>query len=110
AIGQGALAIETRADDADVREALQTLDHAPSHQAARAERAFLKTLGGSCQTPIAGYALVSGNRLTLRGLVVGPSGHPYLLGTEEGPVKDPEGMGQYLAHSLLARGADKILN
>src|SRR5207245_2710688 len=98
AIEQGALGIEARADDAAVLELLRAIDDPASHQAVRAERSFMKALGGSCQTPIAAYAVVSGKRLTLRGLVVSPSGAPCLTESEEGPVKDPEVIGQYLAH------------
>jgi len=109
AIGQGALAIEARAGDTAVLEVVKSIDDPDSHLAVRAERAFLKTLGGSCQTPIAAYAQVSGDLLTLQGLVVDPSGNPYLKASEAGSANNPEAIGQYLATALLGRGADKIL-
>jgi hydroxymethylbilane synthase len=110
AVGQGALGIEIREGDADTLNLVKAVDDPVSHVAVRAERAFLKELGGSCQTPIAGYAEVTGNRLMLRGLVVDPSGAPFLHYREESIGKDPETIGHYVAQMLLARGADKLLS
>jgi hydroxymethylbilane synthase len=109
AIGQGALAIEARAGDAEVVQVLRRIDHPASHHAVLAERAFLKTLGGSCQTPIAAYAQVSGKELRLSGLVVAPSGDPYLQAEETGEINNAAIVGQKLAMKLLSRGADRIL-
>jgi hydroxymethylbilane synthase len=110
AIGQGALGIEVRADDAATRKLISAIDHQASHQAALAERAFLRALGGSCQTPIAGFAHVAADRLVLEGLVVAPSGKPYLRAGAEGPITEAEMIGKRLAQMLLAQGADKILS
>ncbi len=110
AVGQGALAIETRGNDTEVLNRVQRLDDPASHLAVRAERAFLKALGGSCQTPIAAYAKITGKQLTLRGLVVAPSGNPYLQYSDQGPTQDPEVIGHYVAQTLLGRGANKILS
>jgi hydroxymethylbilane synthase len=110
AVGQGALAIEAREGDAEVFKLAQILDDPQSHVAIRAERSFLHALGGSCQTPIAAYAHVSGDRLNLRGLVVAPSGDPYITLSEEGSARDADAIGQYVANELLGRGANKILN
>jgi len=95
--------------DKAVHELVQTLDDPASHQAVLAERAFLKALGGSCKTPIAAYARVSGNRLEMSGLVVGVSGDPYLNAADEGPRSEAEALGQRIAKTLLARGAERIL-
>ncbi|MEO1232977.1 MAG: hydroxymethylbilane synthase, partial [Myxococcota bacterium] len=69
AIGQGILAVETRADDGETNARVRKLDHGPSRAAALAERGFLHHLEGGCQVPIAGHATVAGDRIELRGLV-----------------------------------------
>lgn len=109
AIGQGALALEARAQDATVQKYLQALDDHASHQAVLAERAYLQALGGSCQTPIAAYAQIQGQRLEISGLVVAPTGNPCLRATHQGPVKDAVKIGQELARKLLSQGAAKLL-
>ena len=74
AVGQGAIGIETRADNARVREALAKIDHADTSTAVACERAFLAELDGSCKTPIGGHATLSGGVLHFRGLIVKPDG------------------------------------
>ena len=74
AVGQGAIAIEARADDQRVRDMLSRIDHADTSTALACERAFLAALDGSCKTPIAGYAALSGDVLQFRGLIVKPDG------------------------------------
>ena len=74
AVGQGAIAIETRADDTRARDLLAAIDHADTSTALAAERAFLAVLDGSCRTPIAGHAVVSGNALRFTGLILRPDG------------------------------------
>jgi hydroxymethylbilane synthase len=74
AVGQGAIAIETRAGDARVRAMIASIDHAETSTAVACERAFLAALDGSCKTPIAGHAVVEGNALQFRGLVARPDG------------------------------------
>jgi hydroxymethylbilane synthase len=74
AVGQGAIAIEARADDARTRELVRVVDHADTTTALTAERAFLAALDGSCRTPIAGLALIERDRLTFRGLIIRPDG------------------------------------
>ena len=110
AIGQGALAIEARSKNPAIEIFVNSLNHTASFQAALAERAFLKALGGNCQTPIAAYATLSDTKLTLTGLVVSPSGNPYLKASQDGPAKDAEKIGSQLAKLLLDRGADRILS
>ena len=68
AVGQGALAIETRAGDTEVRELLASLHDAASAACVTAERAMLAALDGSCRTPIAGFAELTGERLRLRAM------------------------------------------
>jgi hydroxymethylbilane synthase len=74
AAGQGAIGIETRADNTRVREALAKIDHADTSTAVACERAFLAELDGSCKTPIGGHATLSGGVLHFRGLIVKPDG------------------------------------
>jgi hydroxymethylbilane synthase len=74
AVGQGAIAIETRAADARARELVAAVDHADTSAALAAERAFLAVLDGSCRTPIAGHAAVAGEALQFRGLILRPDG------------------------------------
>jgi hydroxymethylbilane synthase len=74
AVGQGAIAIETRAADARVRDLAAAIDHADTSTALTAERAFLAVLDGSCRTPIAGHATIAAQTLQFRGLILRPDG------------------------------------
>jgi hydroxymethylbilane synthase len=74
AAGQGAIGIETRVGDTRTRELLARIDHADTSTAVACERAFLAELDGSCKTPIAGYAALSGGLLQFRGLIAKPDG------------------------------------
>ncbi|HEV2883577.1 MAG TPA: hydroxymethylbilane synthase [Pyrinomonadaceae bacterium] len=109
AVGQGALAIETRSDDADTIAMVGNLDHKFTRLACAAERAFLKGLGGGCQLPIAGYAVVRDKKLRLQGLVMDKEGKMELRGQLSGPIIEAEKIGAQLAEQLLAQGADKLL-
>jgi len=106
AIGQGALGLETRIDDDEVNRYLSILDHEPTRQSIRAERAFLRRLGGGCQVPIAALGTVSDDgMLVLRGLV----GSLVIKGMMEGEAGKALELGMALAENLLSRGADEIL-
>jgi len=109
AVGQGALAIETRADDTVVNEIVNSLNHEATRLACSAERAFLKGLGGGCLVPIAGHAKIEGGVIDLAGLVASPDGLEALRDRQTGPSSDAEGIGQRLADQMLSRGADRIL-
>jgi hydroxymethylbilane synthase len=109
AVGQGALAIEVRQDDADTRRLIAGLDHAPTRAATKAERAFLRALGGGCQVPIAGYGETSGEALHLRGLIASPDGRRVVRGEQQGAVAEAEMIGEKLAQLLLAQGGKEIL-
>jgi hydroxymethylbilane synthase len=110
AIGQGVLALETRADDqatqALVRRALHDVD---TWDRVRAERAFLVRLGGSCQTPMACHAVLEGETLRVDGLVGDPEGDRLLRATTSGPRAGAADLGRALAESLLGQGAGEIL-
>lgn len=109
AVGQGALAIETREDGGAAWSACAALDHPPTRIAVAAERALLAGLGGGCQVPIGAHAVVSGGRIRLRAVVVSPDGT--VLIRREGKAPDCEGerLGAQLARELLDAGGQEIL-
>jgi len=109
AIGQGVLGIEIRSDDAQVRELIAPLAHRETGLRVAAERAFNRTLAGSCQVPIAGYAVLDGDELYLRGLVGEPDGSEILRAERRGSSAQARELGEELAGELLERGADRIL-
>ena len=109
AIGQGALAIETRADDETTRRAVAALDDAPARAETTAERALLAELGGGCQVPVGASARVEGERLRLIAVVASPDGAELIRTALEGPASDAAALGRAAARELLARGADRIL-
>jgi hydroxymethylbilane synthase len=102
AVGQGAIGIETRADDARTCELLAAINHADTFSALAAERAFLAVLDGSCRTPIGGHATISG-RLRFRGMVVKPDGSEAFEATREGDVRDAEKLGADAGAELKGR-------
>ncbi|RRR70610.1 MAG: hydroxymethylbilane synthase [Candidatus Viridilinea halotolerans] len=109
AVAQGSLAIECRADDATTLELLAPLDHAATRAAALAERAFLRRLEGGCQVPIAAYATLNDDVLTLRGLVGSLDGLTIVRGEHKGAASEAEALGTALAEELIAQGAERIL-
>jgi len=109
AVGQGALGIVCRTDDAGVRSRLAQLDHAPTRLAIAAERGLLEMLEGSCKVPLAGRAVVHGERITLRGLVSNLSGTHVIIESAEGDARHPRQLGVALAEQLIRRGAGAIL-
>lgn len=109
AVGQGAIGIECRRDDARINALLERLHHPPTATCVSAERAFNQRLDGGCQVPIAGFAQLAGGRLRLRGLVARPDGSAVVRGEAEGTPDAAQVLGIGLAEDLLARGADRIL-
>jgi hydroxymethylbilane synthase len=101
AIAQGAIGVERRADDARVAEMLRLIHDRDTGLRLAAERAFLAGLDGSCQTPIAGLAELSGDRLRLRGEILRPDGSRVLADDAEGPAQDGAAMGRAMAERLL---------
>ena len=108
AIGQGALGIEIRAGD-EVGALLAPLHHAETARAVEAERAFLKGMGGSCQTPLAAKGTVTNGRLRLSALVASPDGKRLLRHERSGPVETAGQIGATVAETLLAQGGREIL-
>ncbi len=109
AIGQGAIGVECRLDDGPTWERIATLNDPATQQRVLAERAFNARLGGGCQAPIAGHAVLEGDRLWLRGLVGEPDGSRLVAGELRGPATAGEALGAALAEQVLGRGADAIL-
>jgi hydroxymethylbilane synthase len=107
AIGQGALALESR--PGAVAERLAAIEHRPSRQAIDAERAFLTTVGGTCVTPLAAHATVAERRLTLRALIAHPDGTHSVRGEDEGDAADGSRLGRALAERLLRDGGAALL-
>lgn len=109
AVGQGALALETRAGDDRVSDMVRTLHDEMAANAVAAERAFLTALGGDCMTPIAAHAVVAGETVRLDGLVASLDGAEILRGQVSGGAEGAEAVGARLAAELRARGADALL-
>jgi hydroxymethylbilane synthase len=107
AVGQGIVAIETRADDGRTRTLLEAINHAETAIALAAERAFLAVLDGSCRTPIAGHATVADGRLRLRGLIAKPDGSESFECRREGMSGEAVALGADAGAELKRRaGAD----
>ncbi|WP_340245512.1 hydroxymethylbilane synthase [Sulfitobacter pontiacus] len=103
AVAQGAIGIERRAGDLDTEAMLAAIHDTPTGQRLAAERAFLLTLDGSCETPIAGLATLDGDTLHLRGQVLRPDGSEAIAGDRSGPIAQGGQMGVDLAQDLLAQ-------
>ncbi|MGA7510738.1 MAG: hydroxymethylbilane synthase [Erwinia billingiae] len=109
AVGQGAVGIECRLDDAQAIALLSALNDDDTAVRVRAERAMNTRLEGGCQVPIGSFALLQGDELWLRGLVGSPDGTAMIRGERRGPRADAEKMGISLAEELLNNGAREIL-
>ena len=106
AVAQGAIGIERRADDTRMKQILDAIHDTPTGQRLAAERAFLQALDGSCETPIAGLAVLDGDQLHLRGEVLRPDGSQSITGERNGPIADGAKMGIDLAQELLERAGE----
>ncbi len=109
AVGQGALAVETRLDDTEVAELISSTNHLPSWQSVTAERAFLSAMGGGCRTPIAALGIVNGDTLKLEGMVADIEGKKVLYASEDGDAMSLEEVGVRLAQKLLGMGASDFV-
>ena len=109
AVGQGALAVETRSDDQEVIDSVAILDHKFTRLACTAERALLRSLGGGCQLPIAAYAVVREKRIRLDGLVADRQGQTIIRDRITGSFEEAEDLGKRLVEQLLAKGAGELL-
>jgi hydroxymethylbilane synthase len=93
-----------------VKQLLAPLGHAETSVRIAAERALNETLGGGCQVPIAGFAVLNDDQIYLRGLVGEPDGSLILRAEATGKAEDAVSIGKSMAEDLLARGADQILS
>jgi len=109
AIGQGALGIETRANDEEVLSLVTPLNHMATERAVHAERAFLRRMGGSCRTPLAAKGAVKDDWIHLTALIASPDGKKIIRGEQKGPLNEVEQIGISLAERLLAQGGERIL-
>ncbi|CAM4155261.1 hydroxymethylbilane synthase [Bordetella muralis] len=109
AAGQGALGIEIRDDRDDLRAWLAPLVCDQTTACVLAERAVSRTLGGSCQVPLAAYAVLDGDNVVLRALVASPDGKQLIQSQHTGPVAQAEQIGEAAAQALLSKGAAAIL-
>jgi len=108
AVGQGALAVETRAEGV-AHEICAALDHAATRAAVTAERAVLAALGGGCQVPIGAHAVVTGDSLRLIGVVIAPDGMRAVRKNFDGAAADAEEIGKRVGQELLDAGGREIL-
>ncbi len=104
AVGQGAVCIEARADDAQTRGWLAAINHEPTAVCVSAEHAMLVVLDGSCRTPIAGHAILTGSELHLRGLIARPDGSEVIETERRGSATDAAAMGRDAGEELKRRG------
>lgn len=109
AIGQGVIGIEARADDRRTRDLLSVLHNEVSATRLAAERALNARLGGACQVPVAGHAVVEGTRVSLQAMVGAPDGSRVVRGHIAGEASAASSLGETLAEQLLGQGAREIL-
>lgn len=110
AVGQGALGIECRADDAEILAVLKVLEHQPTAYRCYAERAFLRELEGGCQVPIGVNTVLEGDNLTLTGIVASLDGQTVVKDSITGAATDAEQLGTDLAKRARQQGAQAILD
>lgn len=110
AVGQGALGLETRDSDDELKAMLAKLNHAPTALEIKAERSFLRHLGGGCLLPIAAFAKLEGDKLSLEGLVAAPQGTSIIRDKVKGSAQEAEELGKMLAEMILEKGGNKLLN
>lgn len=103
AVAQGAIGIERRVDDPRVQSMLDAIHDGPTGVRLAAERGFLARLDGSCETPIAGLAVIEGDHLHLRGEILRPDGSEAISGDRRGSVADAAAIGRSLAEELLGQ-------
>jgi hydroxymethylbilane synthase len=109
AVGQGALGIECRADDAETIGILGELTHLETRTEVLAERACLAQLRAGCHAPVGVWAALRGDRLQLEGVVLSPDGRQRFFSRITGPDESPAELGMQLAERLASLGAAKVL-
>ena len=109
AVGQGALAIEILKVRSDLMDLCKPLHHDETSQCVLAERSMSRTLGGGCNVPIGGYAIIENKVLKLHGFLASIDGREMIKDHIEGPPHEAEKLGKKLAEKILTQGGDKIL-
>jgi hydroxymethylbilane synthase len=109
AVGQGALGIETRADDTSTRRHLATLNHEATYQSVTAERSLLATLRGGCLAPVGAWGRVENSLLHLDGVVLSGDGRQRIAASSSGPPSSAADLGQQVAEQLIAQGAEGLI-
>jgi len=107
--GQGAMALETRADDEPTRRIAAELDHSPTRAAVTAERTLLAALQGGCLAPVAALGRIDGGRLTLIGRVLGRDGARRIEAGDTAAIAEAAALGRHVADALLAQGAGELI-
>ncbi|MBS0528041.1 MAG: hydroxymethylbilane synthase [Proteobacteria bacterium] len=108
AVGQGAIAIESRRDDDRINTFVKAIGDSDTEVALSAERSFLALLDGSCRTPIGGHCRVKGDRIHFRGLIISPDGKESFETTRDGMRTDAAALGADAAHELRERAGEKF--
>lgn len=109
AVGQGALGLETRAQDSRVLDSVKQLNHRDSYHRAMAERSMLRTLFAGCLAPVGAYTKVEAENLTLHGIVLSKDGKRKVAEAATAPLQNSIELGRLIAEALIAKGADKFL-
>jgi hydroxymethylbilane synthase len=109
AVGQGALGIETRADDRATSKIVASLNDAETRPCIEAERALLRELEGGCQVPLGAWARLENDEIFIEACLLSPDGQDFLRDSQRGPAADAERIGQQLGRVLKEAGAEKIL-
>jgi hydroxymethylbilane synthase len=109
AVGQGIVAVECAAHDFETRRILSSIDDATAHACADAEREVLWVLNGHCNSPIAGFAEVKGDQMSLTASVLDHAGHRIIEASRSGPANRPRELGRAVGLELLAKGAAEII-
>jgi hydroxymethylbilane synthase len=107
--GQGALAVQIRADDEQTRRVVEHVNHQTTQIAIDAERAFLSHLGGGCKVPVGAYSEIQSGILEIRGIIIDDEARQYFSSEVSGSPDDPVSLGIKLAERLLDMGAREIV-
>lgn len=110
AIGQGALALQARKDDESIINILRSLNHSPSETCVSAERAFLKTINGSCSTPLAAYAQIKNDQIHLECLLASLDGQEIFKTSRVGNLNDAIKMGNDAGEEIKSKGKHILIN
>jgi hydroxymethylbilane synthase len=100
AVGQGAIALECRADDTETIALLKTINHRETEIAVVAERSFMRTIGGGCKFPLAAHAVINGDTVTLNTIIGNDTNGDFVTIKESASIKDAEKLGIQIAEKM----------